>query len=87
MDAKNFNEVYGYYLLAQEGLLVYNPKYVARYGSFMRCLKRLKYKPKKETTPYLEESYRNSAESAKFYATYPADLSTMSLAEIRKLRC
>lgn len=86
MNTLDFNEVYGYYLLVEEGLNIYNPQYVARYGSFMRCLKRLDYKQEKKTTKYLRESYSNSAASAKFFATYPKDLSGMSPRDLRRLR-
>lgn len=85
MNQYDFNEVYGYYLLVEQNLPVYNPQYVARYGSFMRCLMRLGYKHKKNEA-YLRESYLNSAESAKFFATYPKDLSGMSVRELRALR-
>lgn len=86
MNKVDFNEVYGYYLLCSEGLVVYNPQYVARYGSFMRCLARLRYKPMTPTRAYLKESYANSAASAKFFATYPKDLSGFSLKEMRSIR-
>ena len=86
MSDLNVNEIYGYYLLVSEGLQVYNPKYVERYGSFMRCLMRLNSKPKRPTTEYLKESYAASAASAKFFATYPRDLSNLSVKDLRKLR-
>lgn len=85
MNQYDFNEVYGYYLLVEQNLPVYNPQYVARYGSFMWCLMRLDYK-KKKNDAYLRESYTNSAESAKFFATCPKDLSGMSARELRALR-
>lgn len=85
MDSLNVFEVYGYFLLEKEGLVVYNPEYVARYGSFMYCLMQLDNK-KKKNDAYLRESYKNSAESAKFFATYPKDLSKASSIEKRMLR-
>lgn len=79
----SLNELYGYYLLVDEGLPVYNPQYVERYGRFMKFLKQLDSKKGTKTEAYLREAYTNSAESAKFFATYPADLSGKSPRELR----
>lgn len=80
----NLNELYGYLLLAEEGLTVYNPRYVARYGHFMRALNGLD--KSKSNYKYLLDSYTNSANSAKFYATYPEDLTDKHAYELRSLR-
>lgn len=82
----NVDTLYGFYLLTEAGLVVHNPKWVDRYGKSMRCLLALDSKPEKKTTAYLRESYKNSAESAKFFATYPEDLSGKSITELRRLR-
>lgn len=85
MNRLNFCEVYGYYLLAQEGLVVYNPKYVRRVGVFSLSLLNLRHKNPKNKA-YLERSYTESIESAKFFATYPKDLTGKSVRELRALR-
>ena len=82
----NLNEIYGYLLLADEGLIVYNPKYVSRYGCFMREISLLKNNSDRSNYKYLLESYTNSAMSAKFFATYPADLTDKTPHELRLLR-
>lgn len=86
MSRMNFATLYGYMLFAEEGLVVFNPKYVERYGTAMWCLKKLGMKAEKETTSYLRESYKSSAESAKFYATYPMDLTGLTPHQLRGLR-
>lgn len=73
----NLDELYGYLLLEDEGLVVHNPKYVEPYGHFMRALAGLENKKSKPNYADLRERYTISAESAKFFATYPADLSNM----------
>lgn len=83
-NVTNLDELYGYLLLARENLTVYNPRYVRRYGHFMRALRGLdKSKPNYD---YLLDSYTNSANSAKFYATYPEDLTDKHDHELRSLR-
>lgn len=86
MARMNFATLYGYMLLAEQGLAVHNPKYVERYGTAMWCLKKLEERATKDTTDYLRDSYTNSAESAKFFATYPADLSGKTRAQLYALR-
>lgn len=84
MEKLDFATLYGYFLLAQEGLTVFNPQYVQRYGEFMRCILRLKSK-NKPNEAYLLESYTESANSAKFFATYPKNLRGMSAKALREL--
>lgn len=86
MGRMDFATLYGYYLLAEEGLVIYNPKYVSRYGMSMWCLKQINVRATKATSDYLRESYTNAAESAKFYATYPKDLTGATRGELRALR-
>ena len=82
MNKNDFKEVYGYLLLAEEGAIVYNPQYVWRYGHFMNLLKNLEGSTKDEKTKkYLKMSYSNSAESARFFATFPKDISNLSKKE------
>lgn len=84
MNAKiDLDEVFGYYLLEQEGAIVYNPKYVPMYGRYERFLRRLR---RMGVKPELQESYKNSSDSMKFFATYPKDLSNFTLRDLRVLR-
>ena len=68
--------------LIEEGYDVYHPEYAALYGEYLRLLKRLSYRNgSAEKKVRLSLTYSRGAESAKFWATYKGDVSSLSRAD------
>ena len=79
---ENIDLLIGQYLLADEDKMIFHDEYVSRVGQYWRRLENVKYrvfdaeKLERLTTLYLREY-----ESAKFWATYPKDISKLTRRE------
>lgn len=80
----NTDEIVGEFLLLSDGLAIHNPEYVKVYGRYIGFLRRLPYRPiSDEKRKHLTELYSREAESARFWATYPEDVSKLTAKQKR----
>lgn len=75
----NPDEIVGEFLLLSDGQTIHNTEYVKVYGRYVGFLRRLPYRPlSDERRKQLTDLYSREMESARFWATYPEDVSKLT---------
>lgn len=81
-----FYDLLGRYILESDGCIIYNPQFVCKVGRYTQMLDKLDFKVLTDSRrEYLRKLYLHELEAAKFWATYPQDVSKLNRNEKYKL--
>jgi len=81
-----FYELLGRYILELDEKIIYNPQFVSKVGRYTQMLSKLSLKVMDESRKeVLRKKYQHEIDAAKFWATYPMDVSVLNKHEKYKL--